>query len=359
MNDAILKHILKHITMKANVSLGNGLFAGKSGQIIFLYHLSRATNDKQAEQLADTLWDDMYISLKSQNKLSAPNFDNGLAGIGWSQEYLVEHKFCEGNTDYILKDIDDAVFKVLNEAKDIPFYMYNGLIGYLIYEISRLKNPKHNNVTTRINQELFIKILNKIDEIAPNEFAYMGKETIFDLFWTFSTLISTMDKALELNIYSEKILVMIDQWMYYLNTHLPGIHCHRLSLAISLHKINKKLERSDIDKLVQILLFSIDFDILCKEIAPYYVFDIRHSWYGVVLLLHYAQKSFDADYSYYDMFEQLRLKIISLYKEKAENEIMSGFKTSFEKKRDVNLGLANGLSGIGLVYLLYPESIKQ
>jgi len=43
------------------------------------------------------------------------------------------------------------------------------------------------------------------------------------------------------------------------------------------------------------------------------------------------------------MFEQLRLKIISLYKEKAENEIMSGFKTSFEKKRDVNLGLANGL----------------
>ena len=355
-NELILKHIFDQMST-ANIPIDDGLFAGKSGQIIFLYHLYEKTQNKQAKQLADALLLKLYISIKGKGKSSYPNFDNGLAGIGWCQEYLVNNDFCDGNTDDILKDVDDIVFKVLSGAEEIPFNL-NGLIGYLIYCTSRLYNKKRVNMTTKINQELLIRIINKIDEVAPNVLILTGKECSFDLFWPPPVLLLTLNKALDLNVHNEKILVMIDQWMYYLNTHLPGIHSHRLLLALSLFHMNEKLNRKDIDKLVHLLLYSIDFDIFYKEVNPF-SFKIQHSWYGIVLLLHHAKKVFNSEHPNYNMFEQFRLKIIDLCKTTSESEIMSGFKTSIEKKLTINFGLANGLSGIGLVYLLYPESIEK
>ena len=351
-NELVLKHIFEQIST-ANTPIDDGLFTGRSGQIIFLYHLSEITKNKQAKQLADTLLGEMYNSIKSKGKSSFPNFDNGLAGIGWCQEYLVNKNFCEGNTDDVLKDVDSIIFKILNEVEDIPFNL-NGLIGYLIYCTSRLYNKKSVNITTKINQELLIRIINKIDLVAPNLFLHIGKECSFDLFWSLPVLLLTLNKALDLNVHNEKIFVMIDQWMYYLNTHLPGIHSHRLSLALSLFHMNKKLNRKDVDKLIHLLLFSVDFDIFYKEVNPY-VFNIQYGWYGIVLLLHHAKKIFNSEHPHYNMLEQFRLKIIDICKTSSEEEIISGFKTHYEKKLTINFGLANGLSGIGLLYLLYPE----
>ena len=353
-NELILKIIFEQMCNATNNRAGDGLFTGKSGQIIFLYHLFQKTNDKHIKKHADSLLTEMYNSVKRKGKSGVPNFDDGLAGIGWSLNYLVENKICEGNIDDILKDIDDVIFKVLNE-EDAPYYL-NVLIGYLIYEISRISNKKGGNITTKINQELFIKIINKIDEVAPNEFQNIGKEYVFDLFWPFPVLILALNKALDYDIFNDKILIMIDQWMYYLNTHLPGMNCHRLSLALSLYHLNSKLMRKDIDRLIHLLLFSIDFDIFYKEV-DHNLFNIQSGWYGIVFLLHHAKKIFNAGYPNYDMLEPFRRKIIDLCKAQSESEIISGFKTFMEKNIAIHYGLTSGLSGIGLLYQICPESI--
>lgn len=338
-----------------NVKEGNsyGFLTGNTGIVIFLYYCSRIKNDDKTKQFADNLLDEVFESQKKQGRLSFSAFDNGLAGIGWCLEYLIEHKFCEGNADYILEDVDTAVFKTINEQTQIPLNLQQGLIGYLLYITSRLKNKDAKKMSTQLNCGLLIKIINKLDEILPNQFQHIGKEIQFDLLWQFSVLFLVLDKTLELDIYNEKIEVMIEQWMFYLSTHLPGIHCHRLSLALSLYKINKKLGRPDIDKQIKVLLYSIDSDVLRKETDPY-VSNLQHGWHGVVVLLYLAQQTFDADYPNYKMFGQLRQELLIRYKAKSEKAIDSILQMP-KTGNSVGKGLVNGLTGIGMVYLLCPE----
>jgi lantibiotic modifying enzyme len=335
-----------------------GLLNGKMGIALFFYYYSNIFKDKKSEQFADALLDELYESLMKQGKLTLLTFGNGLAGIGWCLEYFVNHRFCEGNTDNILKDVDDAVFKTVNEHEHLPINLQQGLTGYLLYVVSRLKNKKDNKkISTQVNQGLLIKIINKLDEELPNQFQQIGKEVQFDLLWDFPVLFWALNKALELDVYNQKITIMIEQWMFYLNTHLPGIQCHRLSLALSLHKINEKLKREDIDRQIRVLLFSINFDVLRKEINPY-AFNLQHGWYGIILLLYFVQHAFDPDYPNYGIFEQFREEILALYKEKSEKEITAYIESPSIGMTPLRKGIINGLSGIGLVYLLSPKAIS-
>lgn len=351
----MLNKIVKILSENKNNS--QGLLTGNAGEAIFLYHVFMQKGDASAEKLANSLLDGIFDFLDKRNKFISPVFGNGLAGIGWCMEYLVEHKFCEGDTDYILEDIDNSVFKTINEQELLPLDLQQGLTGYLFYVISRLKNKSSKKISTRINQGLLIKIINKLDERPPELFQNIGKEIQFDLLWEFPVLFSVLDKALELNIHNRKITTMVEQWMFYLNTHLPGIHGHRLSLALSLYKINKKLKREDLEKQIRILLYSIDVDIFRKEINPYKL-NLQYGWYGAILLLYLAGQTFNANYPNYDKFEQLRREILSRQKDGLEKSIESMLQPSMEKAI-TGQGLFNGLSGIGMLYLFCPAALTD
>jgi hypothetical protein len=361
-----------------------GLYNGKTGIALCLFENSRYLADEKIEDKAfELLQESLAISHKAKN--AGIDFKNGLSGIGFVLLYLIENRFLdadfeelfgkqanqiqlqlkerntfsekelgEGNTDYILQDIDDVIFKIVNEQERIPFNLNQGLTGYLLYVISRLKGKKNRTVSSLINQGLLIKIINKLSEVVPNQFQQVGKEIHFDLLWNFPALFHVLDEALDLNIYNHKIAVMMEQWMFYLTTHLPGIHCHKLSLALSLHRINRKLKRENMDKQVRILLFSIDFDVLRKEVNPY-VHNIQHGWYGIILLLYFAKGTFDSTYPNYNLFDRFRKVMLDLYKERSEREIEIYTQASGDRKRPIGKGLTNGLAGIGLLYLLCPE----
>jgi len=352
----MINKLIKFISENKNNS--QGLLTGNAGQALFLCLVSRKNNDVNAEQLADNLIDEVFDYFERNKKFTPATFGDGLAGVGWCIEYLVKHKFCDGDTDHILEDIDNAVFRIINEQIQLPLNLQQGLIGYLFYVISRLKNNVNKKLSTQINQGLLIKIINKIDEIAPNQFQYIGKEIQFDLLWQFPVLFLALDQALDLNIHNRKIITMMEQWMFSLSTHLPGIHMLRLSLALSLYKINEKLKRNDIEKQIQILLYSIDFDVFRKEIDPY-TLNLQFGWYGTVLLLYLARQTFNESYPNYEKFEQLRRKILSQHKEKSEAKIDSIQQSLPEKKAGIGQGLANGLSGIGMLYLLCPDALNE
>ncbi|MDR2038511.1 MAG: hypothetical protein LBQ60_11370 [Bacteroidales bacterium] len=348
----IVKSLANYIIDNKN-RFDYGFANGLAGNCLFLYESSKSLGidiyGKNADNLLDGLFDSKLI------KRLKPDFIDGLSGIGWCLEYFLKQGFCTGDRNEILEDIDIAVFKVISENRKIPLGLWDGLIGYLFYVISRLEN----NIECEgyfINIELFKELINRIDEIAPDHFPFMVKDARFELFWTYSMLFYVITKSLKLNIYNEKIVNVLKQWILYIETLLPSLHSHRLSLAISLLELNKIINLPEIEKQINILLFSIDYNKFTQE-CDIDSFSFNLNWIGQVFILKKATILFDSKYSNYNKLEILRINMIRTFKKKFEERIAETLKeTNAENKP--NSTLLSGLSGIGLMYSVYPECIE-
>jgi Lanthionine synthetase C-like protein. len=326
------------------------LFSGVAGNIILLYQLSRVTKNKSYELQADQLLDTLFNLDKK--KILNSDFASGLSGIGWSINYLLKHEFCSGNPDEILEDIDTLVFKDISQDKKIPMNLLNGLIGYLLYLICRLENVNNSN-NFSINKELFKKLINEIDQIAPGNLALLTKDYKFDMLWPFPLLFFSLSKSLKLGIYNEKIVNSLKQWMMHIETALPTLHSNRLYLAISLYKLNEIIFFPEIDKHIYNLLYSIDFNKMLEE-CDVNSFCFNFSWMGQAFLLKEATLIFDKKVPNYAFFDEQRLRIIKKCKKKYFENILKCIQEE-DKENPLMTGLFNGLSGIYFMFLSYPE----
>lgn len=133
---------LAYLTINSSFTGDLGLFHGRMGIILFFAHYARATQSKHYEDFAGYLLDELYEEIHEDLPV---NLENGLCGIGWGIEYLVQQGFMEGDTDEILADIDRKVME------HDPLRMTNlsfrrGLAGIAFYVIARLN--AHRETTT-------------------------------------------------------------------------------------------------------------------------------------------------------------------------------------------------------------------
>ena len=111
-----------------------GLFHGRMGIVLFFAHYARATQCKHYEDFAGCLLDELYEEIHEDLPV---NLENGLFGIGWGIEYLVQNGFMEGDTDEILADIDSKVME-LDPLRMTNLSFRYGLAGIAFYVIARL-----------------------------------------------------------------------------------------------------------------------------------------------------------------------------------------------------------------------------
>lgn len=325
----------------------HGLMHGNTGLCIFFYQLAKATGNPDYEQLADDLLDKVFASL---NTSASVDFENGLTGIGWGIEYLVQNGFAEGNSDEILEDIDNKVFRVLNENSFTSFEITNGLTGNLYYLISRLKSQSNPpSMAQQINRELLIMAINKIDELVIVQFPSIVKEIQFDLFWRFPLMLYGLVETFKLDIYNEKIRCMVKQWLPNIEAYMPSMHINRIYMATVLTKINELIPHKRLEKQIHILLFATDFDELMTEVDPH-ALNIRFGWTGFVWVLEQAKQIIPKTYPNYELIGLAANAIKAKYVGSLENMIERNF-----KENPGQLGLASGIAGIGLMELLYPE----
>ncbi len=330
---------------KANFGVNNhGLLHGDSGIVLFLYHLSRATKNTETEEMADNLLDKIFAGIST----TAPaDFENGLAGIGWGIEYLVQNGFAEGNTDDILEEVDTRVYKSICDDNQPTLELTNGLIGYLVYLNARLKNTNNpESMAQRINRELLIHTVNKIDEAAPSNFPNLVKEHYFDLYWRFPAMLFALAETYQMGLYSHKIDLMLKQWVMYFNAYIPSLHINRLYLTLALHRINRFMHNTEIEKQIRILLFSVDCDEITAE------FDHQHNGIrfgvpGALWVVHQALQNLPQQSVNFHKIGQLYTKMKTGFM--CNQNVM--FQNSQIKKPDIS----DGLSGIGLMQLLWPE----
>lgn len=132
---------LAYLTINSSFLGDLGLFHGRMGIVLFFAHYARVTQNKQYEDFAEILLDEIYEEIHWDLPI---NLENGLCGIGWGIEYLVQNGFMKGNTDEILADIDRKVLEIDPlRISDLSFR--RGLAGIIFYVIARLNANRETN----------------------------------------------------------------------------------------------------------------------------------------------------------------------------------------------------------------------
>ena len=128
------QHALAYLIINSSFVADLGLFHGRMGIVLFFAHYGRAVQDKCYEDFAGDLLDEIYEEIHWDMPV---NLENGLCGIGWGIEYLVQQGFMKGNTDEILADIDRKVME-LDPLRMTDLSFRRGLAGIAFYVIARL-----------------------------------------------------------------------------------------------------------------------------------------------------------------------------------------------------------------------------
>ncbi|GAB3967320.1 hypothetical protein GCM10028806_09460 [Spirosoma terrae] len=124
-------------------SLPAGLFHGKSGLAIYFYLLSEVDKNPL---LSDKGFDILLDVNSTISSVTDYSFDEGLAGIGWTIEWLIQNSFItDVNSDEILGSIDDTLYKSIMYAEDDNLGLPDGTLGKLVYFLARYSNQSNNS----------------------------------------------------------------------------------------------------------------------------------------------------------------------------------------------------------------------
>lgn len=135
--------MLNHLILHANdVPNAIGLLDGKMGIALVLAHYARYSRKKKIEHAADFLVENVMNQLTTTVSI---DFANGLSGIGWGIEYLIQNNYTKGCGADILQDLDERIMQVdVTRIKD--WSLEKGLLGILHYVLYHLQGANKSEL---------------------------------------------------------------------------------------------------------------------------------------------------------------------------------------------------------------------
>ncbi|MBV4192445.1 hypothetical protein O1432_17600 [Bacteroides fragilis] len=142
VDEALLKRIADHQMLHGSFRRDLGVLNGKMGIVLFFFHYARYTGRVLYEDFAGEMLEEVIQELHSDLPI---RFSDGLCGIGWGVEYLIQNAFIAGDSDEILEDLDQKIMEWdPRRATDLSFE--SGLEGVACYVSSRLKSTVRNRM---------------------------------------------------------------------------------------------------------------------------------------------------------------------------------------------------------------------
>lgn len=328
-----------------------GLMHGKIGIAIYFFHLARETKNEIYEDYASELIDEIYDEISDTTPL---DFENGLAGIGWGIEYLVQSGFIEADTDEVLEDFDKRLQPSRNQFQSIG--ILKGLTGLGAYYLKRIQNPAASDekIPTLVNKQMLIHIIDELELRIENEGVIKlinGTET-FTLTWDYLVLLVFLAEVFQLNLFNFKVDRILHKLIepIFETENMPRQHSKRLLLAVAFEKIKYykigSLQNGSIDKLMQNMLTKIDRETICKELTPNSAFMQNGTsgieWIYKQLLQLTGKEYYQKEVTYWN---NCTLEFDET------DQGYAGFNVSKENE-DKSFGLLTGLAGITF---LMPE----
>ena len=241
------KRLINTLLLNSSFCGNPGLFHGKTGIAILFYILHRHTGHKVYEGYAGELIDEIYEDITIQSPV---DFENGLAGIAWGIEYLVQNGFIEADTNEVLADIDDAINKHRVYSPPADLSLASGAAGILAYLLARLKsNQNTDGIKMLTLKHALIHLIDHVerllfsDGIKISGTGYFCENTSeyerFDMFHNPALLLRLLADAYKTDIFNYKISrLIIGLAGLCINKGESQLHPgNRLMLLLSFNKV--------------------------------------------------------------------------------------------------------------------------
>ena len=332
-----------------------GLMHGKMGIAIYFFHLARETKNQIYEDYAGELIDEIYDEI---NIHTPCDFENGLAGIGWGIEYLVQNGFIGADTDEVLEEFDKRIIHEIAYHAPEDIGIPQGISGYIAYFSKRVKKGSKKNPALKRALLKAILLLQKYINRNDLDFNKLWNEPkIFDITWNYTSVLWTLTESIRSGLYKKEIGQIIKRLISPLeyNVSLPQLHSHRLLLALSIEQLNQLnfdiYSNQSLKELVLQLIEGINREKILEELETNSGF-LQHGASGVSFVY---QKLFQLTQSYLFAKESSCWK--SYCSGVPEHDLgYAGFSVKKENE-DEAFGLLNGLAGIGLNEIIMVENI--
>lgn len=130
--ERLLHHLILH---SYDTPEAIGLFNGMTGIMLVIAHYARVHKKKCLESVSDFLLDKIINSITNADSIY---FGNGLAGIGWSIEYLVQNNYMKGCGVDLTSEIDKQIMQT-NIKRITDNGIENGIVGLFHYLIAHIQ----------------------------------------------------------------------------------------------------------------------------------------------------------------------------------------------------------------------------
>lgn len=162
------QHIINALIVNVSFTQNLGLLHGKMGIAIIFFKLSRKYNNQHYRKYAGELIDEIYEEISPETPV---DFENGLAGIGWGIEYLIQNKFLESQTENVLEECDNLIIDDLKNNRLNDEHKTRKLLGAGFYFLIRFKNPKTNPSPDALNHvdKIITWLLKTLDKTLNNQ----------------------------------------------------------------------------------------------------------------------------------------------------------------------------------------------
>jgi hypothetical protein len=214
-NFSMDENLVNYLMFASDRDLKFGLLDGKLGVAICMYHYGEKVNNDIYCDYANILIDNISERIHKNLPLS---FESGLCGIAWGIEYLIHHKFVDGNSNEICEDMDQCIISMdAKRIKDLS--LGNGLEGLLHYILARINGTQKQHIAFPFD-DIYIKdILYVIEQIDPENISHELNGLIND----FKIFVQKGKTAL----YNYNILNFIDE-----NINIAGIEITKIPIGI-------------------------------------------------------------------------------------------------------------------------------
>ncbi|MDX8337542.1 lanthionine synthetase LanC family protein [Draconibacterium sp. IB214405] len=249
-NQVIINSLMLNASFIDNI----GLLNGKMGIAICFFQLARTTNESVYYDYAGELIDEIYDELSIETTL---DFENGLAGIGWGIEYLVQNGFLEADTNEVLEEFDNRLYNELNLNPSQEIGLLKGIIGLGIYFLTRIPTKiSLSEKKVSIASEALIQIIEMLDyrvkdisNMIYEESTYsmaQNKSKFFDITWDYSSLLWFCSELLQKDIASIDVENIIERLIEPLDENRSKLtNPKRLLISITLLKLKEALKNRE------------------------------------------------------------------------------------------------------------------
>lgn len=158
-----LREIANVLVEQTNKPGDIGLLTGKAGIALFFFYYFKLTGEEVYSQRGLDIIGDIFDTIDGEQVIHT--YCSGLCGTGWAVEHLVRNDFIDADSDELLSGLDTLLSaSMLRDARKNYFDFLHGAVGYGIYFLKRLSNPRVKDYLIQLVDELEKQAEGKIDE---------------------------------------------------------------------------------------------------------------------------------------------------------------------------------------------------